>query len=61
MDGAEVCEKWRCYFQELLNAENECEFGDEGVVEEPLNVVTREEVEEALRGMKNGKAAGHLV
>ena len=26
--------------------------------EGPLNIVTREEVEGALRGMKNGKAAG---
>ena len=28
------------------------------MVEGPLNIVTREEVEGALRGMKNGKAAG---
>ena len=27
------------------------------IVHLPLNIVTREEVEEALRGMKNGKAA----
>ena len=52
--GAEVCERWRGYFQELLNGENECEFGEEG----PLNIVTREEVEGALRGMKYCKAAG---
>ena len=58
VDGAEVCERWRGYFQELQNGENECEFGEEGAVEGPLNVVTREEVEGALRGMKNGKAAG---
>ena len=57
VDGAEVCERWRGYFQELLNGENECEF-EEGAAEEPLNIVTREEVEGALRGMKNGKAAG---
>ena len=30
VDGAEVCERWRGYFQELLNGENECEFGQEG-------------------------------
>ena len=45
LDGAEVCEMWRGYFQELLNGENECEFGEEGAVEGPLNVITREEVE----------------
>ena len=28
------------------------------MVEGPLNVVTKEEVEGALRGIKNGKAAG---
>ena len=37
VDGAEVCERWRGYFQELLNGENECEFGEEGAVEGPLN------------------------
>ena len=30
-----------------------CELGRKG----PVNIVTREEVEGALRGMKNGKAA----
>ena len=31
VDRAEVrCERWRGYFQELLNGENECEFGEEG-------------------------------
>ena len=34
------------------------EFGEEGAVEGPLNIVTREEVEGAsLMGMKNSKAA----
>ena len=37
------------YFQELLNGENEYEFEEEGAVEGPLNIVTREEVEGALR------------
>ena len=46
------------YFQKLLNDENECEFEVEGAVEVPLNIINREEVEGALRGMKNGKAAG---
>ena len=61
VDGAEVCERWRGYFQELLNGENECEFGKEGAVQGPLNIVTREEVERASRGLKNGKAAGPAV
>ena len=39
-----------------MNGENECEFGEEGEVEGPLNIVTGEEVERALRGMK--KAVG---
>ena len=34
------------------------EFGEERAVEGPLNIVTREEVERASRGMKHGKAAG---
>ena len=58
VDGAEVYERWRGYFQELLNGENESEFGEERAVEGPLDIVTREEVEGALRCMKNGKAAG---
>ena len=45
VDGGEVCERWRGYFQELLNGENECEFGEEGTVEGPLNVIIMEEVE----------------
>ena len=52
--GLRFHERWRSYFQELLNGENECEFGEEGAVEKPLHIVTREEVEGALRGMNNG-------
>ena len=33
----------------LLRRNMECEFGEEGVVEGPLNIVKRKEVEEALR------------
>ena len=58
VDGAEVWKRWRGYFQELLNGENECEFGKEGAVEGPLNIITWKEVEGALRGIKNSKAAG---
>ena len=32
VDGAEVCERWSGYFQELLNGENECEFGEDGAL-----------------------------
>ena len=42
----------------LLNGENESEFHVVEAVEGPLCEITEQEVERALKGMKNDRAAG---
>ena len=56
--GESVREIWRRYFEELLNVENENRIEEEPCVEGPIEEVSRKEVEDALKCMKNGRASG---
>ena len=55
-----VLKRWQEYFEKLMNEENNREPRTEEaeVVNEKLNCVSREEVKNALRRMKKGKAVG---
>ena len=55
-----VLKRWKEYFEKLMNEENNRESKTEEaeVVNEEVNCVSREEVKNALRRMKKGKAAG---
>ena len=55
-----VLKRWKEYFEKLINLENEREPRTEKaqVVNEEVNCVSREEVKNALRRMKKGKAFG---
>ena len=55
-----VLKTWKEYFEKLTNEENNREPRTEEaeVVNEEVNRVSREEVKNALRRMKKGKAAG---
>ena len=55
----EINERWKEYFSILLNTENEREVGN-GIdsMEGPIDCVKKEEVKEAIRKMKSGKAGG---
>ena len=58
-DDEQVCERWKEYFEELLNKENDREALQEASkVEGPEKPIDRKEVETALKAMKRGKAAG---
>ena len=54
----DIRKRWRDYFSELLNVENESEREEGESVEGPLQEVTIEEVELALKSMKPNKAPG---
>ena len=54
----DIRERWRDYFSELLNVENESQMEEGERVEGPLQEITVEEVELALRAMKPNKAPG---
>ena len=56
--ATEVCGRWREYFEVLLNGENESEFDVVEAVEGPLYEITEQEVEKALKVMKNDRAVG---
>ena len=58
IEATEVCGRWREYFEVLLNGENESKFDVVEAVEGPLYEITEQEVEKALNGMKNDRAAG---
>ena len=58
IEEGEIMERWREYFEELLNEENEHELEEVEEIEGPIENVTEEEVKRALGGMKSGKAAG---
>lgn len=57
----DIKERWKGYFVELLNVEN-----DRGDLEEipcregPLDIISRDEMERALMKMKNDKTQDHL-
>ena len=55
-----VLKRWKDYFEKLMNKENNREPRTEEpeVVNKRINCVSREEVKNALRRMKKGKAAG---
>ena len=55
-----VLKRWKEYFEKLMNEENKKEPRTEEaeVVNEKVNCVSRKEVKNALRRMKNGKAVG---
>ena len=53
-----IMERWREYFEDLLNEQNDYQVEETARVEGPLEEITEEEIEKALREMKNGKAAG---
>ena len=55
-----VLKRWKEYFEKLMNEENNRDPRTEEaeVVNEEVNCVSREEVKNALRRMKKGKAIG---
>lgn len=53
-----ILERWSKYFNELLYEENEYTINETEKVEGPQEKITEEEVKEALKEMKNGRAAG---
>ena len=55
-----VLKRWKVYFEKLMNEENNREPRTEEaeVVNEEVNCVSREEVKNALKRMKKGKAVG---
>ena len=55
-----VLKRWKEYFEKLMNEENNREPRTEEpeVVNEEVNCVSREEVKNALRRMKKGRAVG---
>ena len=55
-----VLKRWKEYFEKLMNEENNRDPRTEEpeVVNEEVNYVSREEVKNALRSMKKGKAVG---
>ena len=55
-----VLKRWKEYFEKLMNEENNRDFRTEEpeVVNEEVNCFSREEVKNALRRMKKGKAFG---
>ena len=57
VEGAEVCGRWKEYFETLLNGENESELEVVEAVERRLHEIAEQEVEKALKDMKSGRAA----
>ncbi|KAK3542444.1 hypothetical protein QTP86_025898 [Hemibagrus guttatus] len=55
-----VQRRWKDYFEELMNEENEREKRVEGVnsVEQKVDKIRKDEVRKALKRMKSGKAVG---
>jgi len=58
VEGQDIKERWRNYFEELLNEENPYEVDEEAKVEEPLDDVSEAEIKRGLKKMKKGKAPG---
>ena len=55
-----VLKRWKEYFEKLMNKENDRDSRTEEaeVINEEVNCVSREEVKNALRRIKKGKAVG---
>ena len=54
-----VNRRWRHYMEKLLNVENDWDrILEADIVEGPCELISEMEVEEAIRSMKVGKAAG---
>ena len=49
---------WRCYFEDVLNADNPNVLEDTPAIHRPVEDISMHEVVLALRGLKSGKAAG---
>ena len=47
-------ERWRGYFEELLNEENEHELEEVEEIEGPIENITEEDVNITLEGIKSG-------
>ena len=59
VEDEEIRERWRAYFEKLMNEENErCITEREEEVEGPIECVSFGEIRAVLRKMKNGKATG---
>ncbi len=58
LEEADIMQRWKRYFNELLNEENQYKLEDHLKVEGPILGVTVEEVEEALQKMKREKTLG---
>ena len=60
VDDLKILERWRKYYQKLMNEENPREGRNEqqAEVEDDITEITSAEIEMALRNMKNGKATG---
>ena len=58
MDDLKILERWREYYQKLMNGDNPREGRNEqqAEVEGDITEITSAEIEMALRNMKNGKA-----
>ncbi|XP_063851530.1 uncharacterized protein LOC135094941 [Scylla paramamosain] len=52
----EILERWRCYFENQLNEENEHNLEEVDMVEVLIEEISEEELNRALKGMKSGKA-----
>ena len=55
VESQEVSERWRSYFEELLNEENGNDIPEIEAFEGPIEEVTEEEMKKALKGMKRNK------
>ena len=61
-DEANTKDRWREYFNNLLNVENVREqIGEAPAIEGPVREISREEVKNATERMERGKAAGCSV
>ena len=58
-EESEIRNRWKVYFEKLLNEENERRYIEEGTENErETPAIEKQEVQLALRRMKNGKASG---
>ena len=57
-----VLKRWKEYLEKLMNEENnrESRIEEAKVVNEEVNCISREEVNNALRRIKKGKAVGQM-